>query len=292
MIDPTAMPRGLRRAIKPAVYGYRSLTSGLRVLPDFLIVGAQRAGTTYLYNNLAAHPCVAPALTKEVHFFDVWFGRGLGWYRQFFPLRAQRAFWRLRGRTLLAGEASPYYMFHPHAPRRAAATLPNARLIALLRNPVNRAFSHYNHSRRRGFETLAFAEALAQEDARLAGEEQRLIADERYVSDAHQNFSYRARGVYADQVARWLQYFPRDQLLVVPSERMYADPAGELGRIFAFLGLPAWQPELRPSRAPAYTGMDADTRRSLHEFFAPHNARLYDLLGTRYDWDNDDDTER
>lgn len=288
MIDPTTLPRGLRRAIKPAVYGYRSLTAGLRVLPDFLIIGAQRAGTTYLYNNLAAHPCVAPALTKEVHFFDVWFARGLGWYRSFFPLRAQRLAWRARGLPLLAGEASPYYLFHPHATRRAAATLPRARLIALLRNPVDRAYSHYHHSRRRGFETLPFAEAIAQEGARLAGQTTRLLADERAVSNSHQNWSYQARGVYADQLARWLEHFPREQLLVLQSEQLYADPARHMQRVCEFLELPSWQPKrLRRPETPRYADMDAGTRRALQTYFAPHNARLYELLGTRFDWDED-----
>lgn len=285
MIDPTTIPRRLRRAIKPAVYTYRGLTAGLRLLPDFLIIGAQRAGTTYLYNNLAAHPCVAPALTKEVHFFDVWFARGLGWYRSFFALQVQRRIWQARGRPLLVGEASPYYLFHPHAPRRAAATLPHAKLIVLLRNPVDRAYSQYQHSRRRGAEHLAFAQALAQEEARLAGEEVRLLADEQYISDNHQNFSYQARGLYAGQIARWLNYFPREQLLVIQSELLYADPVQQLARVFAFLELPRWQPRLLRPDSPPYITMAPETRRTLRAFFAPHNAQLYALLETQFDWD-------
>jgi hypothetical protein len=283
MIDPTTIPRRLRRAIKPAVYGYRGLTAGLRMLPDFVIIGAQRAGTTYLYESLARHPDIAPALTKEVHFFDVWFGRGLRWYRSFFPLRLAR---RLHRRPLLAGEASPYYLFHPHAARRAAATQPKLRLIALLRNPVDRAYSHYQHSRRRGAEQLAFDDALAREGERLAGEQEKLEQDERYISYNHQNYSYQARGIYVDQLARWRSAFPREQLLVVQSEQLYAEPQAEMTRVLAFLGLPPHPSgsDRRP-RSPGYPPMAAATRRMLLDYFVPHNMRLYEFLGQSFDWE-------
>jgi hypothetical protein len=286
MIDPTAIPRPLRRAIKPAMYAYRGLTAAMRVLPDFLIIGAQRCGTTYLYNGLAGHPCVAPALTKEVHFFDVWFAKGLRWYRSFFPTYAQRTIWRACGQPLLAGEASPYYLFHPRAPRRAAATLPEARLIALLRNPVDRAYSHYQHSRRRGAEELSFEEAIEREAERLAGEAERIEQDERYVSYSHQNYSYLARGVYVDQIARWLAVFPRERLLVVQAETLYADPLPHFEQAHRFLNLPAWQKKgyQRP-RAEGYPRLDARTRERLAAYFEPHNRRLYDVLGVRFDWD-------
>jgi hypothetical protein len=284
MMNPTAIPRGLRRAIKPAVYFYRSLTAGARMLPDFLIVGAQRSGTTYLYDSLSRHPDIAPALTKEVHFFDVWFGRGLAWYRSFFPMHLAR---QVRRRPLLTGEASPYYLFHPHAARRAATTLPQLRLMALLRNPADRAYSHYQHSVRRGAENLSFEEAIAREPERLAGEEAKLQHDEGYISYNHQNYSYLARGVYVDQLARWLDAFPPDQLLVVPSERLYVAAQAEIGRVLAFLGLPPNLPEsYRRPRSPGYPPMDAATRRELLDYFAPHNRRLYDLLGRSFDWDS------
>jgi hypothetical protein len=198
----------------------------------------------------------------------------------------QRRIWQARGQPLLAGEASPYYLFHPHAARRAAATLPQLRLIALLRNPADRAYSHYQHSVRRGAEKLSFEEALAREPERLAGEEARLEQDERYISYNHQNYSYLARGIYVDQLARWLGAFPRDQLLVVPSERLYAAPQAAIGRVLAALGLPPVPAaSYRRPRSPGYPPMDPATRRRLLDYFAPHNRRLYDLLGERFYWE-------
>ncbi len=114
---------------------YRRLTSGSRRLPDFIILGAQRAGTSSLYYYLSQHPQILPAVRKELHFFDDHYRRGLGWYRSQFPTRGARG--------TITGEATPYYLSHPHAPARIQRLLPQARLIVLLRNPVERAISHY-----------------------------------------------------------------------------------------------------------------------------------------------------
>jgi len=111
-------------------------------------VGAQKAGTSSLYSYMVQHPQVLPAARKEIHYFDRHYDKGLRWYRRHFPLRARLSSERL------SGEASPYYLFHPHAPRRIAETLPDARILMLLRNPANRAISHYFHEARVGREKL------------------------------------------------------------------------------------------------------------------------------------------
>ncbi|KON30555.1 hypothetical protein AC482_03600 [miscellaneous Crenarchaeota group-15 archaeon DG-45] len=272
------MRAGLRR--------YRLLTSGMRVLPDFIIIGGQRCGTTSLYNNLVRHPCVAPAFQKEAHFFDVHFGRGISWYRSLFPtVVSKRWAERVRGGGFATGEASPYYIFHPHAPRRIFEALPGVKLIALLRNPVDRAYSHYSARARRGVEALSFGEAVEREGERLRGEEERMLEDEGYYSPSHRLFSYLSRGVYVDQLRRWMDLFPRDQLLVLRSEDFFADPGAELGRVTDFLGLPRWEGwEISRFNVGRYREMDAGVRRRLVEFFEPHNRRLYDLLGVDFDW--------
>jgi hypothetical protein len=187
-----------------------------------LIIGAQRAGTTSLYNYLTAHPEIAPAATKEVHFFDVHYSKGPAWYEAQFAGRAE---------SQITGEASPYYLFHPLAAVRAAALLPEAKLIVLLRNPVDRALSQHQHETRRGKETLSLEQALAVEDSRLAGEAERIVREPGYRSTAHQWYSYRARGCYMDQIENWLRCFRREQLLILLSEQFYADPSTELRRV-------------------------------------------------------------
>jgi hypothetical protein len=280
----------------------RILTAPLRVLPDFIIIGAQRAGTTSLYEYLTAHPCVAAAFIKEVHFFDNNYAHGLNWYRAFFPIALVRDFLR-RGGTgvpncrLLSGEASPYYLCHPHAARRVRETLPGIKLIVLLRNPIDRAYSHYHHHVRLGIETLAFEQAIAQEEARLSGEYEKMLADEHYYSFNHQAYSYLARGRYAEQLERWFSYFPKEQILILKSEDFQQNIPRTMDAVFQFLELPPrhsseYPTELlfRKHHEASYPPMsellfrNAAIRTQLIKYFEHYNQKLYDLLESNFGW--------
>jgi Sulfotransferase domain len=249
-------------------------------LPDFLIIGAQKGGTTFLYHLLCQHPYVEPAATKEVHFFDTNFARGVEWYRSRFSPPTQK-----EGRKVLTGESSPYYIYHPHAAHRAAQVVPGARLIALLRNPVDRAFSDYNHKAREGRESLSFEEAIAAEEERLRGEKEKMLADESYSSPNYRRFSYLSRGVYADQLGEWRGYFDEGQLLVLKSEDFFEDPQAVFERVLEFLGLPHRGSGVSGERNEGeYDQMNPATRRRLEDYFEPHNKRLYDFLGIDLGW--------
>jgi hypothetical protein len=266
---------------------HRFVTRGLRVLPDFLIIGAQRCGTTSLYRYLAKHPCVAPSFTKEVHFFDNDFVRGEGWYRAHFPT-ALSAYYsqRIRRCPFVTGEASPYYIYHPHAAKRVAAAIPKVKLVALLRNPVDRAYSHYHHEVRGKAETLTFEEAIERETDRLSPDIERMSHDEHYMGYNHNHFSYLSRGIYVDQLKTWLQFFAPEQMLILRSEDFYRQPAEILGRVLDFLRLPGWEPRNYKRHNPGrYPRMDTETRRRLAEYFKPYNRELYNLLGTDFEWD-------
>jgi hypothetical protein len=283
----------LEEALKPAYHALfkpspvRWLTGAGRVLPDFLIIGAMRSGTSSLYDLLARHPQVQPAIKKEVHFFDLHPQWGENWYRAHFPRRAWVEKVRLgRGGSRITGESSPYYLFHPHAARRAARLVPTAKLIVTLRDPVNRAYSHYWHSVRLGYESAAFERALEAEAALLPEEVRKLEADEHYASAAHRNRSYLMRGLYAAQLARWLAYFPREQVIVLENGNFRRDFEYERGRLFAFLGLPD-DPSLsldREINRAEYPPMRPATRARLQAYFRPHNAALFALLGETFDW--------
>jgi hypothetical protein len=247
-------------------------TAHLRQPPDFIIIGTQRGGTTSLYRYLTEHPGVGAAFRKEVHFFDRHYDKGMDWYLAHFPKR---------GEFPVVGEASPFYMFHPEVPERARAAVPQAKLIALLRNPIDRAYSQYHMKARHELETLSFEEAIAQEADRLA-------ANDDPVGAAWRHHSYLARGVYVDQLRRWFDLFPREQVLIIKSEEFYEDPGRVLRETLGFLGLP---PEL-PTRFKAYhlaeyPDMDPAVRRRLADHFAPHNRRLYDLLGRDLGWEHE-----
>ena len=259
---------------------YRTLTAPLRGLPSALIIGAQRSGTTSLFNYLVRHPDVLPPFGKEIHYFDLHYARGARWYRGRFPYG-----YRLRGGVVTL-DASPYYLAHPQAPQRAARLLPDAKLIVLLRNPVDRAFSHYQHEVRDGRETLSFAEAIEQEPERLAGEEERLRADPGYYSFNHHRYSYTHRGRYIEQLRRWIDHFPRSRLLVLQSERLFRDPALAIGAVHEFLGL---RPHQGETYEPFYQGkydreMPVELRRKLVTYFEPYNRELYQWLGEEFDW--------
>jgi hypothetical protein len=270
---------------------YRGMTSPIRLLPDFLIIGTQRGGTTSLYRYLQAHPCIRPASTKEVHFFDMRFHKGLAWYRGHFPTQIEQyAVERLHGHRLVTGEASALYLFHPHTPKRVAKTLSSIKLIVLLRNPVDRALSHYYHAIKHGWETLSFEEAIEGEEQRTAQEREKLLADERYESSAYRHRSYLTRGIYVDQLQVWMTLFAREQFLILKSEEFYADPAATLKAVLAFLNVPETKLPLdkqayRAHNANTYPKMEPALRKELIVYFESHNARLYAYLGTNFAWD-------
>lgn len=251
-------------------------------LPSFLIIGTQKGGTTSLYRYLAQHPQVLEASRKEVHYFDINYSKGETWYRSHFPAA------RRLPHGCITGEGSPYYMCHPHAPQRIANLLPNARLIALLRNPVERAISHYFHSQRNGREPLPIAEAIAAEESRIDAEYQRMCANSRYISRAHRWFSYKARGRYLEQLQNVLSHFGPEQLLILKSEDLFADPQRILDLACMHLGIrPGFRPRsLDPQLVGGYDARQAEgVREALRAYFAPHNAALADFLKRDFGWD-------
>jgi Sulfotransferase domain len=256
-------------------------------LPDFVVIGAQKCGTGFFYRLLTQHPHVEPAAAKELHFFDrqEHFSKGIEWYRRFFPTPMPED-----GQKSITGEGSPSYLINRHAPERLAGAVPEARLIVLLRNPVDRAYSHYHHVMRNGKETRSFEEAIEEGRARLLEEDNEPsrpgLAESPDPGNSHPLvLQYLRRGIYVDQLLRWREFFPREQMLVLKSEDFFKRPQESLKLVQSFLEVPYWEPELPPRRTkPRYEPMDPATRRLLEEFFEPHNRRLYDYLGVDFGW--------
>jgi hypothetical protein len=247
-----------------------------RALPDAVILGAQKCGTTSLHGYLVQHPGVIEPLRKEVHYFDLNHGRGEAWYRGHFGLR---------GEPGLNLDSSPYYLFHPAVPQRLRALLPDARLIVLLRDPVRRAYSSYWHQRDKGRETLSFEDATAAESARAWPAHARLADGTLDCSREHQHFSYLARGRYAEQLERWFESFPREQFLILCFEDLARDPLGTLNTTLGFLGLPpAGAVSLEARHTRKYPPMSDGTAARLRDYFEPHNRRLEALLGRAMGW--------
>jgi hypothetical protein len=261
---------------------------GKRMPATFMIGGVKRAGTTSLFEYLLQHPDVlAPAVAKGSRYFDVNFGRGVRWYRSHFPFeRTAQRHERRTGRAPITGEASPYIVFHPLSPGRLAATHPDIRVILLLRDPVQRAWSHHRYEQERGYEPLAFHDALDAEPERLDGEVERMRADPTYISFSHRHWSYLARGRYAEQLRTLWSSVPRDRTLVLRSEDLFADPAGAMRRVTDFLDLgpfelssyDVWK-RTQPATVPE------DVRARLDAYFRPWNEDLGSLLGSDFRWD-------
>jgi hypothetical protein len=282
-----ALPLRVKRAGRVASVRLGAATAGRRQLPSFILVGAQRAGTTSLFRALMSHPQVFGAnYYKGVNYFDVNYTRDFSWYQGHFPTASH-----LRSRSRSAGgdpvtfEASGYYLFHPCAAERIARHLPEVKILAMLRDPVERAYSAYKHERARGFETESFERALELEDERLDGEVERMAADPAYYSHRHRHHGYRHRGQYAEQLDRFRRYFPAERIHVLESESFFEQPEDTYGAVLDFLELPRVLPDrfdrwnARPS-----SPMPEPTRASLREHFRSHDDRLAEMLGREAAW--------
>lgn len=248
--------------------------------PDFLIIGAQKCGTTSLFFYLAQHPGLVMPKTKEVHFFDQQYEKGITWYYNQFPKSSII-------NKKLTGEASPYYLFHPLVPERVFKHLPNIKIIVLLRNPVDRAYSHFMHEKKYKREFLdSFEEAVETENIRTDEDEKKLIAGEIQNSESFQRYSYLKRGLYHKQISRWLQYFRFEQFCFIKSEDFFQNPEKELIHVCDFLGITHSVIEnLAPLNTNKYTDLSEYQRRKLNNFFADDSKKLKGLIGEKFCWD-------
>lgn len=262
---------------------YYALTAVFRPLPNFIIIGAQKAGTTSLFHYICQHPQVFANNSKEIHFFDRHHQLGANWYRSHFPLAG-----RLQpGRRSRMGEATPYYLCHPHAPGRIAALLPKVKLIAVLRHPVERAISHYFHEKKKGREHLPILEAMQREEERCAGEWQRMLEDASYFSQTHQSFSYKQRGIYIEQLQRYWKFFSKEQIFIVESSRLFSKPQAVLKQVFNFLEIDSSiviQDVAVKNANPTKKAAEPEVYAYLKQFFAPHNEMLQNALGQDFGW--------
>lgn len=269
---------------------YQIATSPIRIIPDFMIIGAQKGGTTSLYFYLVKHPYIASAWRKELHFFDSNchdnnFHKGLSWYRGQFPINIRKYYAEyIRKQDFITGEASPTYLFYPTVPKRVAEIFPQVKLIVLLRNPIDRAYSHYRHQVASGREKLSFEDAIACEEEGIRGDAEKMAADENY-----NIYPYLTRGVYVDQLQRWFRWFPREQFLIHRSEDLYTNTATIYRQTLEFLNITDLEPPKKfgvynKARYTPPAKMDPKLRKHLVEYFEPHNLRLYELLDRDFDW--------
>ncbi len=269
--------RRYRKWSKAARIRYKIATSPWRKLPEFIIIGTQKGGTTSLFSYLQQHPNVMMPWLKEPHFFNTHFDKGVEWYRRFFPLKSSRK---------IGGGVTPCYMYHPQVAERMAALLPDVKLIVMLRNPVDRAYSGYIMGRDYGWDsTETFEAALKQEKDHKKLEINILQENKNYYSEARDKLFYLERSKYYSQLSVWFRYFKREQFLFIKSENFFENPKKELTKIYDFLGIKHIYPtDLRPRNARQYDALSPEIRTELEVFFQEENEKLIELLGEEFNW--------
>ena len=290
---PRAARTDLRGKVRAAVRRMRAhrdarKTKRAGTLPDFAIIGAQKAGTTSLYNYCILHPDVAPSLAKEVDYFTDNYSKGKRWYVSHFASEsARRRHQKRTGRPLLCLDASPNYLFFPCAPRRTKLLLPDAKLIVILRDPVYRAYSHYWHHVRGRAEPLSFPDAVRAEPKRCAG-------SGAWGGDAslpqhrmNSRYSYVSRGEYYTHLTRWFKCYPKERFLITTTERLRAEPGLVMDELFEFAGAGRHAVPVGTvhNDGGKYPPMDESIRRELAEHYEPHNEKLYSLIGRDLGWE-------
>lgn len=258
--------RGLRDRLRDVRLLPRRLSGRARMTPSFVLLGAQKSGTTSLFRYLEAHPDVRPPLWKEPRYFDRHHHRGRRWYLAHFPTQ----------REGVTGEATTGYLFDPRAAARMHAELPDAKLLVVLRDPVARAISHYHHEVRRGGERRSMEEAFAADLATTASR-----APSEYAHFAH---SYLTRGHYAPQLRRYLERFGPDALQVFEFGELFADPARHYADALAHLGLRPFTDVTFAKHNVGGGGAEGADVDGLRAHFRPHIDALEELLGRRFPW--------
>jgi len=248
-----------------------------RPLPTFIIIGAQKGGTSSLFNYLTHHPAILGSFIKEVQFFTRRYSWGVRSYRAFFPKPMESS---IQG-PYHAGESTPFYLFDQQAPSRIHSLLPCVKLIAMLREPVERAYSHHKHNHRHGLDSRTFEEAIAADlekfkrhgIARAPGES----------IHTYRHHSYVRRGFYDMQLERWFSRFPKENILVLRAEDFFANPGEITARSVEFLGLPpAELPTEQAHNQYTYVKKNRGDFPELAELYEKANARLEKLTGINW----------
>ena len=203
------------------------------------------------------------SVEKEIHYYN-YHGKGLSWYKSFFPLR-------IRSHGKKTGEASPNYLYSEQAPFELRKDIANVKLLVLLRNPIERAYSEYNmHVRqlkRKDF-PASFEEAISNDDLSIEGSRLYLV-----------------RGLYAGRIKNWLKHFSRDQFLFIKSEDFFQEPKNVLDEVYEFLNIEKTYPSnLKPQQVGSYSDLSTKTRAELENYFDKSNQELVELLGDRFRW--------
>ena len=282
---------GLKRIYQICYYvlckrHFHGITASLRILPDFLVIGVGRGGTTSCFHYLSQHPSIIGSAYDDIGFFDQNFHLGLNWYRSMFPTKFLKKKIAKKFGKCLTYDVTPAYIRKPWVARRIKELFPEIKLIALLRNPVDKAYSHYNSKMQVEGDTKTTFEEIVEEDIKTFQkfENTNSIIDDKYFRN-HIEKSPLGRGLYAQQLKIWFELFAPKQILILTSEELSTETNKTMNKIFQFLDLPDYEiPDTAKRSTGNYTNMKMDTRKKLISFFSKYNQDLFKLLNQEFDW--------
>jgi len=263
---------------------FRSLTRNHRVLPDYLIIGAAKCGTSSMYENIIKHPSIMPAFTKEIHFFTRNYSKGVSWYHQMFPTHFSKKYIeKFKKSKFLTGEASPSYLSHGDVPERVFKLLPNVKLIAMLRNPVNRSFSRYQQQIRQKKDIVL--KKVERGNKFVAIPEEEFFNLEFLKKNPNAFYKIMEESTYINGLERWKKFFPEKQLLIIKSEDFFSDPERIMKQVFEFLGVSNFKlKKYEKKRVGGYLPMKDQTKNFLVEYFKPYNKKLNEKFKLNFEW--------
>ena len=262
---------------------WRVVTGPIRVLPDFIIIGAGKSGTSSLYNYLIQHPNIYSAKIKEINYFV----RGwTKWYRPNFPTIFQKFYvTKIKKEPFITGEATPFYLIHPHVPKKVYDKIPNVKIIILLRDPVDRSFSQFNQWKKTKYENFSFEEAVKSEKIKTSDEWLNYTDEEFPGSRINVKYSYIEGGLYFEQIKRWLDIFPKNQILILKAEDFFSNPAKITSRVFDFLGISPYEIDgTKKFNVGQYDHIEPEIEEFLRKFFKPYNKKLFELIREEFHW--------
>ena len=257
------------------------VTASLRKLPDFLVIGGKRCGTTTLFEFLRQHPGIANPPFDHMGFFDDNYRLGINYYKSFFPLKNKK------NGLILNYDVTTSYLTSPHVPERMYEHMPNVKLIILLRNPTSRAWSEYNSNLREKPNLDTFESYIEDEfnDLKNYNFLDKVKNNDYNLIDPTKNFL--KKGIYVNYLKKWFNLFPRENFLILPTETFAKDENFVFKKIFEFLNLPYHEiKNLKRMEKVVYKNtLNPETKIKLDKFFEPLNKDLFELIDQKFAWD-------
>ena len=260
------------------------LTSRFRSLPKFFVIGGVRCGTTSLYHYLGQHNCIKQAAYDELGYFDDNFHLGLNWYRSLFPTKFMQKKIENQYKKFLTYDVTPFYIYNPLVVDRIFKFSPNVKIIAALRNPIDRAYSNFNNRLQQLNDTKTIFEDMVNNEIEIIKKKEKDTKDDAFLVNTFYELDL-AKGFYAEQLRLWFEKFPKKNILLISSEDLSTDTNRIISEIFEFLEVPKQEiSDLTKQNKIKYPKMRDSTREILIDFFKPYNEKLFDMIGKRFDW--------